>query len=175
MGLIALEGMEFYAYHGFYPEEQLIGGDYIIDVYLDTNFDDAADNDALEVTINYETIYRIVKVEMQKNSKLLESIAQRIIDKIIGICKTVEVLKVRVTKKNPPLGARVQRAYIEVEENYVVKCHKCSRPFLSHERGDCWTKYGEVYPETRATLTRSFGPNICYHCLVPHFIKRRAD
>ncbi|MFT5645393.1 MAG: dihydroneopterin aldolase, partial [Aureispira sp.] len=100
MGLIALEGMEFYAYHGFYPEEQLIGGDYIIDVYLETDFDEAANQDALEVTINYETIYRIVKVEMQKNSKLLETIAQRIINKIIGICTTVEGLKVRVTKKN---------------------------------------------------------------------------
>jgi dihydroneopterin aldolase len=175
MGLIALEGMEFYAYHGFYPEEQLIGGDYIIDVYLETDFDEAANQDALEVTINYETIYRIVKVEMQKNSKLLETIAQRIINKIIGICTTVEGLKVRVTKKNPPLGASVQRAFIEIEENYVVSCHKCSRPFLSHEHGDCWTKYGQVYPETKATLTRAFGPNICYHCLVPHFIKGRVD
>ena len=173
MGLIALEGMQFYAYHGFYEEEQLIGSDYIVDVYLDTNFDAASYNDQLDVTINYETIYRIVKVEMQKKSKLLESIARRIIDKIIGICKTVQGIKVRVTKKNPPLGARIDRAYIEIEESYVVQCNKCGRPFLSHEPGDCWTKHGIIYPETRATLTRSFGPNICYNCLVPHFIKDR--
>lgn len=175
MGLIALEGMEFYAYHGFYEEEQVIGGDYIIDVYLDTNFDAAASSDQLDVTINYETIYRIVKVEMQKNSKLLEAIAKRIIEKIIGICTTVQAIKVRVTKKNPPLGARIQRAYIEMEEDYVVQCNKCKRPFLSHHRGDCWTKHGQVYPETRATLTRTFGPNICYNCLIPHFIKARND
>jgi len=175
MGLIALEGMEFYAYHGFYPEEQLIGGDYIIDVYVNTNFDKAANNDALDVTINYETIYRIVKVEMQKNSKLLETIARRIINKIIKICTTVQALTVRVTKKNPPLGGSVQRAFIEIEESYVVKCNKCSRPFLSHEKGDCWTKHGQIYPETKATLTRAFGPNICQNCLLPHFIKSRGD
>ncbi|BDS10221.1 dihydroneopterin aldolase [Aureispira anguillae] len=175
MGLIALEGMEFYAYHGFYEEEQLIGGDYIIDVYLDTDFDAASYNDELDVTINYETIYRIVKVEMQKNSKLLEAIARRIIEKIIGICKTVQAIKIRVTKKHPPLGASVQRAFIELEESYVVQCNKCKRPFLSHHHGDCWTKHGQIYPETRATLTRTFGPNICYNCLLPHFIKARKD
>lgn len=175
MGKIALEGMEFYAYHGFYPEEQLIGGDYVVDVYLETEFSDASRDDLLDNTINYETIYRIVKVEMQKNSKLLEAIARRIIDKVIGICTTVQAIQVRVTKKHPPLGAKVQRAYIEIEESYVVQCNKCKRPFLSHKRGDCWTKHGQVYPETRATLTRSFGPNICYNCLIPHFIKDRND
>jgi dihydroneopterin aldolase len=174
MGLIALEGIEFYAYHGFYEEEQLIGGDYIVDVYLNTDFEEASYHDELDTTINYETIYRIVKIEMQQNSKLLESIAQRIIDKIIQICTTVQAIKVRVTKKNPPLGARVQRAYIEIEESYVVQCDKCSRAFLSHEPGDSWTKYGQVYPETRATLTRSFGPDICRNCLTPHFIKDRT-
>jgi len=173
MGLIALEGMQFYAYHGFYEEEQLIGGDYIVDVYIDTNFNPAVYSDELDGTLNYETIYRIVKVEMKKNSKLLETIARRIIDTIIGICKTVEAIKVRVTKKNPPMGARIDRAFIEIEESYVVQCNKCGRPFLSHEPGDCWTKHGIVYPETRATLTRSFGPNICRNCLIPHFIKER--
>ena len=103
MGIIALEGMEFYAYHGFYEEEQLIGGDYVVDVYLHTDFNLGAREDILDGTVNYETIFRIVKVEMNKNSKLLESIAQRIVHSIINICTSIQSIKVRLTKKNPPL------------------------------------------------------------------------
>ncbi len=173
MGLIALEGMKFFAYHGFYPEEQLIGGDYSVDVYLNTDFKLAGEDDILEGTVNYETIYRIVKVEMNKNSKLIETLAHRIVNKIISICTSVQALKVRVVKLNPPLGASVQRAYVEIEKNFVLKCDKCKKPFLSHQKGDCWTKHGQVYPETRASMTRSFGPDICRNCLLPHFIKDR--
>lgn len=173
MGVVALEGMEFYAYHGFYEEEQLIGGTYIVDVYIDTDFGAASAYDALEATVNYETVYRIVKVEMQKNSKLIEALAQRIVDKIVSICTTVQAIRLRLTKKHPPLGVAVQQAYVEIEEEYVISCNKCGRPFLSHAPGDGWTKHGHVYPETRASLTRSFGPNICKNCLQPHFVKAR--
>ncbi|MCH2023138.1 MAG: dihydroneopterin aldolase [Saprospiraceae bacterium] len=173
MGLIALEGMEFYAYHGFYKEEQLIGGDYIVDVYVHTDFTKGASEDLLDGTVNYETIFRIVKVEMNKKSKLLESIAQRIVDSIINICTSIQSIKVKITKKNPPLGAKVDKASVEIEENYVIHCNKCKNIFLSHQKGDCWTKYGIVYPETKATLIRTFGPNICKNCLSPHFVKER--
>ncbi len=173
MGLIALEGMEFYSYHGFYKEEQLIGGEYIVDVYLHTDFDRGASDDILDGTVNYETIFRIVKVEMNKNSKLLESIAQRIVHSIINICTSIQRIRVKLTKKNPPLGAKVKQAFVEIEENYVVQCNKCKKPFLSHQRDDCWSKHGIIYPETKATLIRTFGPNICKVCLKPHFVKDR--
>ncbi|MCP4443365.1 MAG: dihydroneopterin aldolase [Aureispira sp.] len=173
MGLIAIEGMHFYAYHGFYQEEQLIGGNYIVDVLIETDFDDAAYEDNLDHTVNYETIYRITKVEMQKNSKLIESIGQRIIDRIKSIFDTVEGITVKITKKNPPLGARVDQAYIELSESYVVECNKCGRAFLSHAPGDCWTRHGQVYPETKSTLMRTHGRNICRNCLSPYFIKAR--
>ncbi len=173
MGMIALEGMKFYAFHGFYEEEQLIGNDYIVDVYLYVDFDYAANTDDLEGTVNYETIYRIAKLEMKQSSKLLEAIARRMIDKIIAICDAVQEIKVRITKENPPMGARIDKAIIEMEESYVVSCNKCNKPFISHERDDCWTKHGHVYPETKATLTRNFGPNICKRCLTPYFVKAR--
>ena len=54
MSQIALEGMRFYAYHGFYEEEQIIGNNYVIDVYIKTNFSEAAETDDLYKTINYE-------------------------------------------------------------------------------------------------------------------------
>ena len=38
MAVIALEGMRFFAYHGFYPEENIIGTNYVVDVYITADF-----------------------------------------------------------------------------------------------------------------------------------------
>ena len=78
MAIISLEGMRFRAHHGFYEEEQILGGDYIVDVVVSTNATKAAIDDDLEKTINYETIYLICEVEMKRNAKLLENVAERI-------------------------------------------------------------------------------------------------
>lgn len=172
---IALEGMRFYAYHGYYSEEQLIGGYYVVDVYANANVQTAADQDELLATVNYETIYRIAKVEMQKNARLIENVAQRILDQIVLVCQTVQGIRVRVTKEHPPIGGEVRQAYVELEASFVVNCGKCKRPFLSHEQGDGWTKHGNVYPQTRAHLEAQYGPNICKNCLSPHFVRERAD
>ena len=69
MSKVALEGMQFYAFHGFYEEEQLIGNYFVVDVYVDTNFMGAAQSDDLGGTVNYETIYFICRLEMKKTSK----------------------------------------------------------------------------------------------------------
>lgn len=172
---IVLEGIKLYAYHGFYEEEQLLGGYYIVDVSIYAQVSHAARQDQLDATVNYETLYRIVKTEMQYNSKLIEAVAQRIVDSVVAVCKNVQGIQVRVTKQNPPVGGDVKQAYVELEESYVVKCNRCGSLFLSHQRGDGWIKHGSVYPETRSILERKFGPNICRSCLAPHFIKDRSE
>jgi dihydroneopterin aldolase len=171
MGLIAIEGIKFYAYHGYYPEEQILGTDYLVDVYAEVNTGLVVKSDNLSDTVNYETIYRIVKVEMSKKSKLIETVAQRIINRIKSIFDNIETLKVRISKLHPPLGSSVARSYVELTESYITKCDKCQKNFLSQTPGDAWTKHGKIYPETQATLMRTFGKNICKACLTPYFIK----
>jgi 7,8-dihydroneopterin aldolase/epimerase/oxygenase len=53
MGKIAIEGMRFYAFHGLLKEEQIIGGNYIVDVYLDASIEKASENDDIKSTIDY--------------------------------------------------------------------------------------------------------------------------
>jgi len=175
MGKIAIEGMRFYAFHGFYDEEQKIGNDYEVSVYVDTNFAAAASKDDLAGTVNYETIYRIVKIEMQKRTRLLEALAQRIIDKIKALFDTIETITLRLAKLSPPISGDINRVWIEISEDYRTKCDKCGKIYLSHIAGDGWTKHGQIYPETRATLTRTHGKNICKSCLTPHFIQPPAE
>ena len=114
MSKVALEGMQFYAFHGFYEEEQLIGNYFVVDVYVDTNFMGAAQSDDLGGTVNYETIYFICRLEMKKTSKLLEHVAQRILNKLSAQFSRASGITVRISKMNPPLGGPVARSFVEV-------------------------------------------------------------
>ena len=114
MALIALEGVHFYAYHGFYEEEQIIGNNFVLDVYVEANTAMAARADDLFATVNYETIYRICQMEMRTPAQLLETVAQRIANHIQDQFDNVRGVKVRLSKMAPPLGGKVGRAYVEL-------------------------------------------------------------
>jgi len=172
MPTIALEGLLIYAHHGYYKEEQIIGNDYQIDIYAEVDHIQATETDLLTDTINYETLFRICKSEMSKNSMLLEHVAQRIVNKIKSIYTNTSSVRIRISKLNPPLGVSCARSFIEIEEKYKVECNKCRSTFLSHEKGDCWTKHGKILPEIKNSLTRSFGQLICRNCLAPHLIQK---
>ena len=42
MGLIEIEGMEFYAYHGHFKEEQVVGNKFLVNVSIETDCEKAA-------------------------------------------------------------------------------------------------------------------------------------
>ena len=113
--IVSLEGMEFYAFHGFYEEERVKGNDFVVDVHITTDFQLAAQNDDLEGTFNYEEIYRVVKEEMAIPTKLLESVAQRIIDRLSTDNKLTSI-EVSLAKKNPPVGGQVKQSRITISK-----------------------------------------------------------
>ncbi len=115
-GIVALEGMEFYAYHGFYEEERKVGNKYIVDVSLKTNFYKAATSDDLEGTVNYETVYEVVKTQMTIPNKLLESVCKKIIDSIFESLPEVMELNVSVSKQNPPIGGVCARSKVTINQ-----------------------------------------------------------
>lgn len=117
MGQIALEGLEFFAYHGHYDEEQKIGNKYGVDLYIITDLHPAAGSDDLHQTVNYEVLYRIVRDEMKQPSRLLEHIAHRVIAQVLAHFQTVEKVRVKIYKFNPPLGGICHRAMVTLEES----------------------------------------------------------
>jgi dihydroneopterin aldolase len=112
MGLISLEGMEFFAYHGYYDEEQKIGNKYAIDLTIEADLSNAAESDRLKDTINYEELYQLVLQVMQTKHRLLEHVAHDIIEKIKNTYTSVEKVTVGVSKYNPPIGGICERAKV---------------------------------------------------------------
>lgn len=112
MGYIELEGMEFYAYHGHFREEQVVGNRFIVDLQIGTDTDKAAKSDNLKDALDYQKVYGLVSEEMSKKSFLLENIAGRIKERMLSVFPQITYLKLKVTKVNPPLGGKVQKVSV---------------------------------------------------------------
>ena len=113
MDLISIENMEFYAFHGYYQEEQVVGSKFLVSLTIEADLDLAARSDSLKDTINYFSVYRLVKEQMEKKSKLLENTAKRIIDSIYNHFNNIQKVTVKVSKMNPPMGGgRIEKVTI---------------------------------------------------------------
>ena len=115
-GWVGLENMEFYAYHGVFEEEQLIGGKYIVDISIYTDMQGAMLYDDLEGTLDYEIVYLIVKKNMAKPAKLLEHLANNIIIDLREVLAEEDRIKLKIRKINPPLGAKIGASLVEIED-----------------------------------------------------------
>jgi len=114
VGEISLEGMEFFAYHGYYDEEQKVGNKYSVDIFIRAPLSEAADSDSLSKTINYEDVYAFVSDEMQTRTRLLETVGKRIIEKaFLRYPQAVEV-RINISKFNPPVGGICKRARVSL-------------------------------------------------------------
>lgn len=107
MAIIEIEKMEFYAFHGHFKEEQIVGNKFQIDLTIEADLDRASETDRLEDTLDYQVAFRLVKKEMDKNSNLLEHIGKRILDSIYSNLEGVKKATVRIRKMNPPMGGHI--------------------------------------------------------------------
>jgi dihydroneopterin aldolase len=114
MGTISVEGMEFYAYHGCFHEEQIIGTRFIVDLFIDSDTEEAERTDNLADTVNYQAVYGLVAEEMKTKSKLLENVARRILDRLKKEYPKVLSARIKISKMNPPVGGKVERVSIDL-------------------------------------------------------------
>ena len=107
MSKIYVNNAWFYSFHGCLHEESVIGAEYLVNVVVDTNTDDAEKNDDLNSTVDYVDIYNAIKTEMDKPSKLLETVMERIIVSLKGVSDDISVVDVSIKKLSPPIGGNV--------------------------------------------------------------------
>ncbi len=114
MGRISLEGLSFYAYHGYHEVERENGNHFEVNITIETDFSEAAENDDLTKTVDYEMIYAITKDEMEKTSKLLEHVVQNIGKRILRE-KGINEVEVSLSKFNPPINGECKRATVTLK------------------------------------------------------------
>ena len=165
MGLISLTDMHFYAYHGWYEEEQIIGNDYWIDIMIESRVEEAGLTDELGDTINYETVYFICKNEMKKPRKLLEAVGSSIFERLKFQFPKIREMKIVIKKQNPPLGGKVGFATVEMTDSFSSKCGKCGRGMVCYGDDSCWCQDLNISPHTLQTLEQQYDGCLCRNCL----------
>lgn len=112
MGIIQVNNIKLYANHGCLEEEAKIGSEYKVDIEVKVDLRKSSKTDDLIDTVDYVHLNHIVKEEMAIRSKLLEEVAQRILNRFFKELRMIKRAKISVAKLNPPIGGNVEEVVI---------------------------------------------------------------
>ncbi len=111
-GKIVLNNMEFYGFHGVPDAERKIKQLFKISVSFDFDFTDAAINDDLHKTINYVKVYDICKKELNKEYKLIESIAYQIAHAVKDKFEHINNIEVKISKPQVQISGKLENVEV---------------------------------------------------------------
>lgn len=109
---VALRDVKCHAFHGFYPEEHLIGCVFMVDVAV--TFTPNEDTENLDKTVNYEMLNQIILREMKHTQKLLETVVKNILEKVRSTYPFILTAKVGIRKMNPPMPGQIGHSFVEL-------------------------------------------------------------
>ncbi|TDQ11469.1 dihydroneopterin aldolase [Pedobacter metabolipauper] len=109
---VALRDVKCYALHGYYPEEQLTGIYFMVDVVVTFNPD--WDTENLQRTVNYEVINTIILEEMKLTRKMLETVVKSILDRVIENYPFILTGAVGIRKLNPPMPGEIGHSFVQL-------------------------------------------------------------
>jgi 7,8-dihydroneopterin aldolase/epimerase/oxygenase len=98
---IHLHHLRFFAYHGVYAEETVLGNEFEVNVDLAFT---AAPAITLNDTINYVAVYELVKQQMAQTCGLLETVAQQTCQAIRAMDGRIQQVTVKITKLHVPVA-----------------------------------------------------------------------
>lgn len=115
MDKIYVNQMDFYGYHGVFPEETKLGQRFVVDVIVEADLKKAGYSDQLTDSINYGEIFEVVQSIVEgKPFKLLEAIAEKITAELLTRFSTIQTCTVKVIKPNPPIPGKYQSVAVEI-------------------------------------------------------------
>lgn len=109
---VALNDVRCFALHGYYPEEQLTGTEFLVSV--EVTFVPSGDTEDLERTVNYEVINTIIREEMKSTKKLLESVVRLILDRVISTYPFVQTAVAGIKKMHPPMPGEINHSFVQL-------------------------------------------------------------
>lgn len=115
---IIISNIKIFTNHGCMVEEGKIGSEYTVDLEVHADMLKSAQSDDLVDTVDYVHLNQIIQSEMAVRAKLLETVAQRILNRIGEELKRVEFAEVCISKINPPMGGNVEKVSVIFNRNY---------------------------------------------------------
>jgi dihydroneopterin aldolase len=115
MDKMIVRGMRFFGYHGVIPEENRLGQQFMVDVELALDLEEAAAADDLAKTVNYADLHaRVKRIVEGPPCKLIEALARRIATDLLATYTNINEVLVRVTKPHPPFDIHFDGVTVEL-------------------------------------------------------------
>ena len=115
MDKIFVNQMEFYGYHGVFPEETRLGQRFIVDLMVLIDLKKAGQSDELDYSVNYGELFQVCKEIVEgKPYKLVEAIAEKIAETVLKKFTLVSEATVKVIKPDPPIPGHYRSVAVEI-------------------------------------------------------------
>lgn len=115
MDKIYVNGMEFYGYHGVFPEETRLGQRFAVDLAVSVDLKKAGESDELEHSVNYGELYEVCKEIVEgKPYKLVEAVAEKIAGSVLTGFPLIVEVTVKVIKPDPPIPGHYKSVAVEI-------------------------------------------------------------
>lgn len=113
---IFVNQMEFYGYHGVFPEENRLGQRFVVDLIIETDLSAAGKSDQLDDSINYGELYAVCKEVVEgEQYNLVEAIAEQIASRMLTQFSNVQTCTVKVFKPDPPIPGHYKSVAVEIK------------------------------------------------------------
>lgn len=99
---IHLHNLLFHSFHGMYKEEKILGNDF--EVNVDVKIKVQENITKLRQSVDYVSLYSIIKEVMDRPTPLLEKLVQDLAEKIRLLDEKIEGVSISIKKLNPPIG-----------------------------------------------------------------------
>lgn len=114
MDIIRIANIVLYAHHGVAPQEQELGQRFYVDVELRRDLSEAAREDDLAATIDYDAVYQAVsRAFTEARCRLIEHAAWRVI-KALFRQFPVEEVTIQVRKPSAPVEGIFDAVSVEI-------------------------------------------------------------
>lgn len=118
MDEIRIVDLEVFANHGVFAAENELGQKFLVSLVLQADLSFACTSDALEDSIDYGAVCKLVNETMKAETcKLIERAAQRVADAVLSEFPKVQRVAVELKKPWAPIGLPVAYASVRIERS----------------------------------------------------------
>ena len=112
---ISIKGLEIFANHGVFPEENKLGQKFVINVALYVDTRSAGLTDDLEQSVNYGTVCHQINDFLTANTyKLIERCAEELATHLLVSNPLVQEIDVEIEKPGAPIGLPLETVSVKI-------------------------------------------------------------
>jgi dihydroneopterin aldolase len=113
---IYLKNVRCYCFHGCLKEESIIGSEYLVNLWAKGALGQASLTDKIDDAIDYVFLNKVIVEEMSIPSKLLETVAERILNRALNEDNRIQKITVSVSKICPPINGDVESVAVKLSK-----------------------------------------------------------